>query len=78
MKNTNKKNTEAVPNQEMSRTIIVPTEPVSLRQRIFEGAAQLQQDFEKAHPGTTRKVSCTTVIGLAATLVLDAVIILQA
>lgn len=55
-----------------------PAEPFNLRKRVYEDLKQTASDFEKKHPGTTRKLACTTAIGLAGTAIVDTVIILNA
>ena len=78
MKKTNKNNTEISLNQEAPLTISAQNEPVLDRQKVFEVATHGWQNLENAHPGITRKVSCVTVIGLSATLIADAIVVLSA
>ena len=53
----------------------------TLKQIIHEGAKALKEmldDVEQEHPGTTRKLAGTTIIGFALTAVVDAAILLTA
>lgn len=48
------------------------------RRQAYEDAKQGIQDFEQNHPGTVRKVVCTTVLGALVTAAIDTVIVLTA
>lgn len=48
----------------------------NLKETMYEDVKQVARDFEVKHPGATRKLTCATVIGIAGTAIIDAVIIL--
>ncbi len=53
-------------------------ETFDLRKQAYEDAKQGVTDFENNHPGTVRKVICTTVLGALVTAAIDTVIVLTA
>lgn len=76
MENKTRKKQENMMTTPNPQNMPVPAEPFDLRQKAYEDAKKGVQDFENNHPGTVRKVVCTTMIGVAATAILDTVIVL--
>ena len=54
------------------------TETFDLRKQLYADVKQGVTDFEKNHPGTVRKVVCTTVLGALVTVAIDTVVVLTA